>query len=336
VKRTLPFLLLALSATAASPPSPTEVDRFIHGDPAKDTEVPAEAADTSEPAGALVLPVGAIPPQVVEAARRARLLPLPERMKAVSEPLLGLPYLADPLGEGTGLDADPLARYDAFDCLTLVEEVLALSLAGDPVHSAPIRLGLRYSGDDHTYANRRHFMELQWLPAALEHRWLRETTAEYGEVASYRREVTPALWANWGRRSLFALTDAQLPTGEMHLDYLPLAAALAAVDRIRPGSIVMTVREDRPWVPLWITHLGFTVPADEPTLRHASHMQSAQITRDHSLRWYLEHLQTYKNWKAAGIAVFEPVEFGPRRSLLAGAAPADGNPIGEDPKDPSN
>ena len=111
---------------------------------------------------------------------------------------------------------------------------------------------------------------------------------------------------------------------EMGIDFLPLEAALHAVDRIRPGSIVMTVREDRSWVPLWITHLGFTVPADEPTLRHASRMKSALVSRDHSLSWYLEHLGTYKNWKAAGIAVFEPVEFGPRLSLLP--PPETGNP----------
>jgi hypothetical protein len=179
-------------------------------------------------------------------------------------------------------------------------------------------------------------MELQWLPAALGDHWLRETTAEYGAVESYRREVTPALWANWGRRSLFALTDEQLPTGEMRIDYLPLEAALEAVDRIRAGSIVMTVREDRSWVPLWITHLGFTVPAETPTLRHASRMKSALVSRDHSLSWYLEHLGTYKNWKTAGIAIFEPVEFGPRLSLLPEVLAQSGNSGPEDGKEPSD
>ncbi|MBW1876826.1 MAG: DUF1460 domain-containing protein [Deltaproteobacteria bacterium] len=330
------FLILALPARAASPPGSTEVDLFTQGDPEKDTEILAEARTTPAPSGALVPAQGSIPAEVLDAARSAHLLPLAERMKAVSEPLLGQPYMADPLGEGSGMDADPLARYDAFDCLTLVEEVLALSLAGDPVHATPIRLGLRYAGDEHAYATRRHFMELQWLPAALENQWLRETTAEYGVVASYHREVTPALWANWGRRSLFALTDEQLPTGEMRLDYLPLEAAIEAVDRIRPGSIVMTVREDRPWVPIWITHLGFTVPAETPTLRHASRMKSAQVSRDHSLSWYLEHLRTYKNWKAAGIAIFEPVEFGPRLSLLPAAPVGKGNPGPEDRREPSD
>jgi len=74
-----------------------------------------------------VVPVelGVIPDPVVQAARSAAGLPLAERMKAVSEPLLGLPYEIDGHGEGTGPDVDPPARYDAFDCVTFLEEVLA-------------------------------------------------------------------------------------------------------------------------------------------------------------------------------------------------------------------
>ena len=34
---------------------------------------------------------------------------------------LGAKYVADPLGEGRGYDADPLIRKDAFDCVTFVE-----------------------------------------------------------------------------------------------------------------------------------------------------------------------------------------------------------------------
>ncbi len=46
-----------------------------------------------------------------------------------SESFLGSPYLLSPLGEGKGIDADPLYRFDKFDCLTFVETVLAKSYA---------------------------------------------------------------------------------------------------------------------------------------------------------------------------------------------------------------
>ena len=65
---------------------------------------------------------GVMPPELLEAAAAARDLPLPERMKRISDPLLGRAYRADAEGEGRGPDLDPPARYDAFDCLTFAEE----------------------------------------------------------------------------------------------------------------------------------------------------------------------------------------------------------------------
>ena len=80
-----------------------------------------------------------LPPAVREATEQTATAPLAERIDAISEAMLERPYIADPLGEGEGTDADPLVRYDAFDCLTFVEEVLALSLAGAPEGAGPIR-----------------------------------------------------------------------------------------------------------------------------------------------------------------------------------------------------
>lgn len=272
---------------------------------------------TAPPPGApvAIAPIGAAPPQLLEAARSVAHLPLPQRMARISDTMLGRPYLADPLGEGDGVDPDPLARYDVFDCLTFVEEVLALSMAGDPAHAGAVRLGLRYGGKAPTYANRHHFMELQWIPAAIANGWVVDTTAEYGPTTTLEREVTADTWARWRARARFALTDDQLPTGTMSLTILSLDDALEAVDRIRPGTIVLTVREDRPYKPIWISHVGFVVPADKPTVRHATRMSSKQV-RDHGLAWYLNHLKTYSRWKAAGVALLEPVEQGPRISAL--------------------
>ncbi len=259
---------------------------------------------------------GSLPPDLARAALDARSLPLAQRMRAVSEPLLGLPYLADSHGEGRGVDPDPPARYDTFDCLTFVEEVLALSLSGDPTHAAQVRSALRWDGEP-SYATRRHFMELQWIPDNLAAGWLVDTTDDYGRpVQRFEREVTAGTWRAWGRRSLFAHSDEQLPVGTMALDVLSLEDAMAVVDQLRPGTIVLTVRQDRPWIPIWITHLGFVLAnAEQPTVRHATRM-SSRVVRDHPLEWYVEHVGTYSNWPTAGIALLEPVEQGPRLSAL--------------------
>jgi len=264
------------------------------------------------PASALPQPaVGTIPDDVLAAAREARHLPLADRMEAVSRVLLGRPYVADPMGEGHGFDADPVARYDAFDCLTFTEEVLALSLSGDPAHAASIRASLRYDDARIDYVHRRHFMELQWVPAVVRDGWLRDATGDYGTVVHMEKTVDAATWAGWGPRSKFQHTDEELPSGTMALDVLPLEQAIAVADTVRPGSVILTVRQDRAGVPIWTTHVGFVVRTEDGIrLRHATKLGSGG-TKEHGLRWYLEHIRSYR-WKVAGITILEPVELGPR------------------------
>ena len=259
--------------------------------------------------------IGVIPSGVLQAALDVADRPLVDRMDAISESLLDRPYTADPLGEGKGVDPDPFARYDTFDCLTYVEEVLALSMAGDPAHAAPIRNSLRYGDRAPVYENRRHFMELQWIPGTIADGWLRDTTAEYGETVHVEREWTMAGWQNWAGRKSFHHPDEQLPVGTMKLDVLPLAAARDAIDQIRPGSILLTVREDRPYKPVWVTHVGFVFHDDDkPVLRHATKMGAGK-TRDHTLEWYLDHVETYQ-WTTLGVVILEPVDAGPRMDRL--------------------
>lgn len=254
-----------------------------------------------------------MPPDVLAAALAVRNRPLPDRMAAVSAALLGRPYVNDPMGEGAPPDADPFGRYDAFDCLTFAEEVLALSLAGDPVHAAAVRGSLRYGEGPRTYVRRRHFMELQWIPGVLRDGWMRDTTAEYGAVVTLEKDVDATTWRGWGSRKKFAHTDAELPLGTMRLDVLTLDEATRVADAVRPGSLVLTVRVDRVGVPLWVTHVSLLVagPDGVPVIRHATKIGEGG-TRDHDLHWYLDHLRTYDRWDVLGVSILEPIEQDPR------------------------
>ena len=275
----------------------------------------AGVLDTSVPAG--TPEPGGMPAEVVAIARAVRDQPLGDRMEAVSRPLLGRPYALDPLGEGAGLDADPLSRYDIFDCQTFVEEVLALSLAADPLGAAEIRDQLRYGAGPRDYVHRHHFMELQWIPNAIESGWLRDSTADYGATTRLEKEVSAATWTAWGPRSRFAHTNNELPIGTMRLEVLSLDDAITAAERIKPGTLLLTVREDRSWSPIWVSHIGFIVPStDHPTVRHATKLGSGG-TRDHSLTWYLEHLKSYSRLRAIGVSLLEPREQGPRLSRIS-------------------
>ena len=71
-----------------------------------------------------------------------------------------------------------------------------------------------------------------------------------------------------------------------------------------------------------VTHVGFTVPGEHATMRHATRMGEGGV-RDDSLAWYVEHLQSYANWPVAGINVLMPLEQGPR---LGAMPPSAGGP----------
>lgn len=273
--------------------------------------------DTAEQGGPVVVDEGDMPEELVRVAREVVPLPVGERMAAISQVLLGRPYLVDAAGEGRAPDADPPARYDAFDCLTFVEEVLALALAGDPLSAPALRQRLRYGDAAPTYEARRHFMISQWVPGAVADGLLVDITDQVGLTHLVDLRVGPETWRGWRRRSLFALPDERLPVGRFTLPVLSVDAALAAMHDIPPGALVLTVRQARPGVPMVVTHLGFKLPGggDRPMIRHATKM-SGQRVMDHSLSWYLEHLRWYDRWPVDGVTVLMPQEQGPRRTAL--------------------
>ena len=254
----------------------------------------------------------AIPTELMDIARESSDLPLGDRMRAISQPLKGLPYQVDPIGEGAGPDPDPVTRYDVFDCLTFVEEVLALGLPVDPAFASELRQSLRYGPEaEVSYENRNHFMLHQWIPNNIANGLLVDITTELGSTVRMSKTVETRTWTRWKSRSRFMLTDEQLPVGLFELDILPLDQALLSLSSLPPGALIITVRENRSYVPIVVTHIGFVVASDDPErplMRHATKMGSEPRVRDDFLQWYFEHLQNYKYWKVAGVVVLMPQE----------------------------
>lgn len=301
-------LLLALPALASS---------LGMGEP----QPPAVTARRSTPAPSWA--------QVVRVQRLNRDLPVADRLDVMTRGWRGQPYVIGPLGEGAPPDDDPPVRFDAFDCLTFVEEALAQALGNDPGDSAWVRNALRYGvGAPLTYEARRHFMLAEWIPNAVASGLLHDVTGDLPGAVQFRKEVTAVTWARWGRRALFNLPDARLPIGVLAGSLWPLEAAREYSADLPVGSVVFVVRELRDAIPIAITHVGLVLDGGKPVLRHASRRGRAEV-RDEPLARYLDGLTAYPGWPVAGVIVLQTRERIPRR-----LRPQEGPRLAETPAQP--
>lgn len=105
-------------------------------------------------------------------------LSMPERLEKMSRLFLGRPYLLGALGEGASgrYDQYPLYRTDAFDCLTYVETVLALSLADNAHSFEHMMKQIRYEDGQVSFLKRNHFTDLDWNPNNQRNGFLKDVT----------------------------------------------------------------------------------------------------------------------------------------------------------------
>ncbi|MCI0571614.1 MAG: DUF1460 domain-containing protein [Myxococcaceae bacterium] len=232
--------------------------------------------------------------------------PLAARVVALSAHFLGTPYQASPLGEGEGVDPDPLFRDDAVDCLTFVEQTLALALSGRKEDVGAMLAALRYDGAIR-YQDRNHLMEAQWLPANLRKGFLRDITREVGGEAtrSVEKVLTRTTWTSLSSRAL-ALPRERQVTGRYPLQLVPIAALRPRMERLPEGSILLVVREERPLKATRITHMGFVVRKGRRVfLRHAARNAYGRVV-DEDLDTFLTRNARYTRWPVEGVAVFAP------------------------------
>jgi hypothetical protein len=236
--------------------------------------------------------------------RAMRTLPLEARFVAATEGFLGTKYAVSPLGEGEGRDADPLLRFDAADCLTMVEESMALALTPDEARLVETLNGIRYQTPKPSYEGRLHIMEAQWLPLNVARGYLENVTSTYS-AGSHRRvlkEISSATWREKSGASL-QLTEAAQPTGEFAFDIIPAARVLEVLDKAPSGLIVVVVRADRPKLVSRITHVGVLIQKKGGVfLRHAS--RSFKRVVDEPLERYLRRNLEFGVWTVEGVALY--------------------------------
>ena len=226
------------------------------------------------------------------------------RLTNISAKFLKTPYVVSPLGEGEGFDPDPRIRFDAVDCLTFVEETMALCLSSGGDQVVKTLDQIRYA-DKVGYGDRNHVMEAQWLPNNLKKGFLTDVTKKYGGESTVHvtKILDDAAWKSKSGSSL-KLLPSQQAHGEFGIDIIPAAKALGVLDGVPEGTVVVVVRADRPTLVTRITHVGFLIHGPKgPALRHASRTFGKVV--DEPLASYLHRNLGYAKWTVDGFSLYQ-------------------------------
>lgn len=231
---------------------------------------------------------------------------LNETMLNVAEQFLGKPYVA------ATLEKTPEAlviNLEEFDCFTLVENVLALSLAkhnpeaGLDAYREYLQL-LRYrDGVIDGYASRMHYFT-DWALQAVENGILVNITEEVGEeqektinFMSANRKLYPALATD--DQALAEIIQTEKILNESPLYYVPKAKFSAVEGQIEDGDIIAFTSVIKG---LDVNHEGIAVrKGGKLHLLHASLDEKKVIISKETLPQYLEKIK-----KHSGVMIFRP------------------------------
>ncbi len=175
-----------------------------------------------------------------------------DRVALVAEAQLGIAYAGGPLGEGDpdAFDPDPLYDLARVDCVTFVEQTLALAAA--PSEWRMVLQELRYNGDI-GFLTRNHFFVADWVPD--NRAWLSDRTTGLGvPTEKVTRTISyDVLLEKVGHPPV----DGAPAPRAVTIDYVPrerAAEAVAAIDT--PSLVVFIGKVD--W--LFALHCGFAFP----------------------------------------------------------------------------
>ena len=216
---------------------------------------------------------------------------LPQRVQAVSELFLGVPYKLGSLGEGPDgeFDRDPLIRFDAFDCTTFVETVMALSLDSDLNSATRTLQKIRYKDGQIGYTTRNHFIELDWVPNNVRAGYLHDITSDVAgrNAVEIHKTISKRKW--YLRKSLVSLEGGfteveklrfvlklrhlgrRFPDQRATLTVLPLKALPLALANIPSGTIANFVHANQRYKETIVSHQVFLIKkSDGWYVRHAA------------------------------------------------------------------
>lgn len=183
----------------------------------------------------------------------------------IGEQYLGKKYIINPLGEEKQPDTDPLIRFDAFDCSTFVDTVLA---DGDKDKLTKIR----YKDGKIDILNRNHFTESDWL----ENNNFENISHLYGKTLKRKVIIDKKSWF----KRIYNI-DTDFKPQNVDIEYIPYTN-LSKID-IQTPLIVLFIHDgdgfyEKIGTDLAVVHIGFLLPGN--ILRHASRKYNKVVDTD--------------------------------------------------------
>ncbi|MBN2542516.1 DUF1460 domain-containing protein [bacterium] len=196
--------------------------------------------------------------------------PLNSRLNAITKFFLGCPYILEPLGEGTD---KPRANFEAFDCMTYVEQSLALAITPTPEELLQTLDRIRYKNSEINYYKRNHFVSIDWLP---NNQWLLEeaTTYLYPAAATLQRTISKKKFFE-EKKTGAKVEDIEDVT--VQVNYIPLDRMNCIEDiDISPLIILFVGNREN----IIVAHMGFIIKeGNNILLRHASSDEKKVVER---------------------------------------------------------
>lgn len=227
-----------------------------------------------------------------------------ERLEYFAKFFQGRPFAWGPRGEGADgeYDRDPLVFTETFDCVTLIETVMAMAYAKDYRDFEKQLRSIAYKNSQVDYVHRLHFAETDWIPENTRLGRLKDVTAKVlGEKAPAVTGITdrPAWYAAkkttdlklpgftetelTERLAQQQLVGSQLEKTPVSLSYVPISALypnagdLSQVNeellrKIPNGSVLSIVRQGYKvaGTNLLVSHQALVFQSPKgPVLRHA-------------------------------------------------------------------
>jgi hypothetical protein len=222
------------------------------------------------------------------------------RLVEVAKQSLGTPYADGPLGEGSQgkYDKDPLIDLTRADCVTFVEQTIALAASTSYEEALETLRRIRYRDDQISFESRNHFMISDWIA---NNEFCRDVTRKLGVP-------TRAISRKISRKGFFDRVKApelgrDTPDKTVELVYVASADIGPAEKNLpSPALIVFIGKVD--W--LFALHCGLYV-RDEQSQRFLYHASSkAGRVVATSLADYLEESSRYLGFTAYSIAKPHP------------------------------